>query len=260
MVFDPWGARDSRAERVAEPFGGATDPWNLHRVMPAKGESEIVVAPHEVALVFAGGDPVHADVAARLPNADVTVIAADSGVEQVLALGRNVDLVIGDFDSADPAAVDAAAAGGAELRRYPRAKDQTDLELALGAARDGGATQVIVVGGSGGRVDHFLANALLLASPAFADIDIQAIVGNARITVVRRATRLAGVRGDLCSLLAVGGPARGVRTEGLLYPLDGEDLVPGSTRGLSNELAEPVATVSLEHGALLAVQPDIGGT
>jgi thiamine pyrophosphokinase len=118
---------------------------------------------------------------------------------------------------------------------------------------------VIVVGGSGGRLDHFLANALLLASPAYADIEIEALVGDARITVVHERARLSGTPGDLCSLLAVGGPARRVRTTGLRYPLDGEDLLPGSTRGLSNEFVEPVATVSLEHGAVLAVQPDIGG-
>ncbi len=240
--------------------GGATDPWNLHRVMPAKGDREIVDAPHEVALVFAGGDPVEGDVAARLPDEDVTVVAADSGVEHALALGRGVDLVVGDFDSADPAAVDAAVAGGAEVRRYPPAKDQSDLEIALLAAHESGATRVIVVGGGGGRLDHFLANALLLASPSLADVDVEALLDDGRITVVRRAARLAGAPGDLCSLLAVGGPARGVRTAGLLYPLGGEDLLPGSTRGLSNELTEPVATVSLDHGAVLAVQPDLGGT
>jgi thiamine pyrophosphokinase len=78
--------------------------------------------------------------------------------------------------------------------------------------------------------------------------------------VVRREARLSGAPGAVCSLLAAGGPARGVRTTGLRYPLDHEDLLPGSTRGLSNELAEPAATVSLEQGTLLAVQPDLGGT
>ena len=211
-----------------------------------------------VALVFAGGEPVDAEGAARLPDAVFTV-AADSGVEHALALGRHVDLVVGDFDSADPAALDAAVAGGAEVRRYPAEKDQSDLELALHAARAAGATHVIVVGGSGGRLDHFLANVLLLASPSFADIDIEARLDDTLITVIHRAARLSGAPGDLCSLLAAGGPARGVRTTGLLYPLDGEDLLPGSTRGLSNELAEPFATVSIEHGTLLAVQPDLGG-
>jgi thiamine pyrophosphokinase len=213
-----------------------------------------------VALVFAGGEPVDGDVAARLPQSGVTVVAADSGVEHALAAGRGVDLVIGDFDSADPAAVDAAVAGGAEVRRYPTDKDQSDLELALHAARAGGARQVIVVGGYGGRLDHFLANALLLASPSFADLDIEALVGDARITVIHGDASLSGAPGDLCSLLAVGGTARGVRTRGLRYPLDGEDLLPGSTRGVSNEFSEPVATVSVDHGALLAVQPHIGGT
>jgi thiamine pyrophosphokinase len=213
-----------------------------------------------VALVFAGGDPVDGDVEARLPQAGVTVVAADSGVDIALALGRRVDLVVGDFDSADPAAVEAAVASGAEVRRYPVDKEQSDLELALHAARASGAKRVVVVGGYGGRLDHFLANALLIASPAFADIQIEALVGDARITVIHECARLSGTPGDLCSLLAVGGAARGVRTTGLRYPLDGEDLLPGSTRGISNELSEPVATVSLEHGALLAVQPDTGGT
>jgi thiamine pyrophosphokinase len=213
-----------------------------------------------VALVFAGGDPVDGGVAARLPQAGVTVVAADSGVEVALALGRRVDLVIGDFDSADPAAVEAAVASGAEVRRYPADKDQSDLELALHAARGSGAKRVVVVGGYGGRLDHFLANALLLASPAFADLDIEALVGDARITVIHREGRLSGAPGDLVSLLAVGGPARRVRTAGLRFPLEGEDLLPGSTRGVSNKFSDPDATVSLEHGALLAVQPEIEGT
>jgi thiamine pyrophosphokinase len=221
-------------------------------------------APTKVALVFAGGDPVDGAVAARLPDSgpgsQVIVVAADSGVEHALALGRDVDLVVGDLDSAAPAAVDAAVAGGAEVRSFPVDKDESDLELALRAARAGGARHVIVVGGAGGRLDHFLANALLLASPSFADIDIEALFDDARITVVRREASLRGAPGDVCSLLAASGPARGVRTTGLRFPLDGEDLLPGSTRGLSNELTEPVATVSLEHGALLAVQPDTGGT
>jgi thiamine pyrophosphokinase len=215
--------------------------------------------PASAALVFAGGDPVDAAVAARLPDAGL-VVAADSGVEHALALGRDVDLVVGDFDSADPAAVDAAVADGAEVRRYPAEKDQSDLELAVRAARDSGAAQVIVVGGSGGRLDHLITNVLLLASPEFDDIDVEALLDDTRITVIRHDARLSGAPGDVCSLLAAGGPALGVRTTGLRYPLDHEDLPPGSTRGLSNELSEPVATVSLEQGTLLAVQPDLGGT
>jgi thiamine pyrophosphokinase len=66
---------------------------------------------------------------------------------------------------------------------------------------------------------------------------------------------LHGAPGDLVSLVPVHGPATGVTTEGLRYPLRGEDLVPGSTRGVSNVLLGTEAVVRLETGVLLAVQP-----
>jgi thiamine pyrophosphokinase len=212
--------------------------------------------PPTTALVFAGGDPVPVTVVPRLPADDALVVAADSGVEHALALGQRVDLVVGDLDSADPASIAAVEAAGAVVERHPIEKDQTDLELALRAAATRGATRIVVVGGYGGRLDHFLANALALAGAAADGVAVEWVTGDALLTVVRGHATLTGKPGDLCSLLAVGGPARGVRTRALRYPLDGDDLAPGSTRGVSNELTEPVAEVWVEHGTVLAVQPD----
>jgi thiamine pyrophosphokinase len=183
------------------------------------------------------------------------VIAADSGLEHALALGCTVDLVVGDLDSASPAAVEQAVAAGATIERHPAEKDMTDFELALAAARARGASRVVVIGGVGGRLDHFLANALALVGRTAAGAEVEWVTGAGLVTVVHPRARLSGKPGDLCSLLAVGGPASGVRTTGLRYPLDGEDLFPGSTRGVSNEFVEPVAQVSVEDGILLAVQP-----
>jgi thiamine pyrophosphokinase len=56
------------------------------------------------------------------------------------------------------------------------------------------------------------------------------------------------------------GPALGVTTSGLLYTLDHEDLHPGSTRGVSNELTRSPGRVSIEHGVLVAIQPGSLGT
>lgn len=210
-------------------------------------------------IVFTGGDPVDVALRACLP-ADAFVIAADSGVEQAAALGHPVDLAVGDFDSVSAAALDAVAATGARIERHPEAKDATDLELGLVAAAAEGATRVTVVGGHGGRVDHFLANVLVLASPAFAGMQVEALVGPARLVVVNDRAELHGEPGDLVTLLPIGGPAVGVRTTGLLYPLEGDQLEPGTTRGVSNELAAPVATVTLDAGTVLAVQPGRAGT
>lgn len=205
-------------------------------------------------VVFTGGDPVDPALACRLPT-DAWVIAADSGIEAALALGFHVDHAVGDFDSVGERALEAVKAAGAVVDVHPAAKDDTDLELGLVAAAARGATRVTVVGGHGGRVDHFLANALLLGSSRFSTMRIEAHVGTAHITVVRDHADLAGAVGDLVSLLAVGGPAFAVRTEGLQYPLHGERLEAGSTRGVSNVFIATHATVDLEAGCLLAVQP-----
>lgn len=212
----------------------------------------------DTALIFAGGDPIDERTATLLPSHVATVIAADSGLHHALALGRHVDVVVGDLDSADPAAIDAAVASGTEIERHPAEKDATDLELALLAARARGATRIVVAGGGGGRLDHLLANFLLVGSPDFAELSIEVVVPEARVTAVHRRTELRGRSGDLCSLVPVGGPAQGVTTEGLQYPLRGEPLLPGSTRGISNVFVEPVAVITIEHGALLAVQPENG--
>jgi len=228
--------------------------------MVERGESTSG-ASAATALVFAGGDPVPAHRAPDMPGAGM-VIAADSGTEHALALGYAVDLVVGDLDSVAPDALARATDGGATVEQHPAVKDQTDLELALRAAVAHGATRVIVVGGAGGRLDHLLANALVLASPRFAHVAVEWFTGaRARAAVARPdvAVRVAGEPGDACSLLALGGPVDGVRTDGLVYPLGGETLHPGSTRGISNQLMTTEATVTIGHGALLVVQPDPDG-
>lgn len=204
--------------------------------------------------MLTGGAPEGVDPA-DLEVGHALVIAADGGVQRALALGLQVDLVVGDLDSVERGTVEAT---GARLDLHGRNKDRTDLELALDAAVAHGARRVLVVGGAGGRVDHYLANLLVLASPAYADAQVDALLGGARVAVVRDRRVLTGRPGDLLSLLAVHGPALGVRTEGLGYVLAGEDLHPGSTRGVSNVFSAPTATVTLRAGILLAVQPGEG--
>jgi thiamine pyrophosphokinase len=230
----------------------ATDPSNLHRVMPAEGGMRVTRA----AIVLAGGDPVEPQLRTLLPD-DAVVIAADSGVHQAELLGLRVDYVVGDLDSADPAAVERARVAGAVIERHPVDKDATDLELAFDVARDRGASQISVVGGAGGRLDHFLANVALLASSRFADLEIDARIGDAYLTVAqggRAPLAISGAAGSLVTLLPVGGDACGITTTGLQYPLHGATLRPGTSRGVSNLLTAARGSVVLEQGTLLVVQ------
>lgn len=204
--------------------------------------------------MFAGGPPPAASALAALPL-DARAIAADQGAEHALAAGVRPELAVGDFDSLFPATLQELERAGVRIERHPAAKDATDLELALEAALALRPERILVVGGVGGRLDHLLGELSLLASDAFADVEVDALLGDAAVAVVRGARTLTGRVGELVSLLPVNGPAVGVVTQGLEYPLAGETLEPGSTRGVSNVFAAREARVVLERGVLLAVRP-----
>jgi thiamine pyrophosphokinase len=217
--------------------------------MPAEeGVSE------ELVVVVSGGE-APGPRAVRAVPLGVPVVAADRGLDYALALGLDVTVAVGDFDSASPEAVADAEASGTRIVRHAAEKDATDLELALDAALALEPERILVVAGEGGRLDHALSTLLLLASPRYDSAQIDALVGAARVHVVRKERVLDGAPGELVSLVPVHGPAVGVTTEGLVYPLRLETLDPGSTRGVSNVFEGTHARVSLEAGALLAIRP-----
>ena len=82
---------------------------------------------------------------------------------------------------------------------------------------------------------------------------------DARVAVVHGGAEavIEGEVGAVVTLLPLGGPARGVRTTGLRYPLHGEDLDPTATRGVSNIVVGAPASVSLATGTLLVVEPEV---
>jgi len=205
-------------------------------------------------VVVLSGGPDRPAVDALPPGA--TVIAADGGAELARRLGLAVDLVVGDLDSISAATL----AGIAQVERHAAEKDATDLELALQAALRLEPERILVLGSAGGRLDHLFGSLLLLAAEDYAGVGIDAQIGPAAVHVVRGERILRGEPGEPISLLAVHGPASGVVTHGLVYPLRAETLEPGSSRGVSNVFAAPEARIGLERGVVLAVRPSGSAT
>jgi thiamine pyrophosphokinase len=189
-------------------------------------------------------------VAVSVPEGAV-VIAADGGLEVARELGIAVDVVVGDFDSVAEDALE----GVGRVERHPVVKDASDLELALAVALRLEPERILVVGGGGGRLDHLFGSVLLLGSEAYARVQLDALLGEAVVHVVRGERLLVGAAGELVSLFALHGPASGVVTEGLVYRLRGETLKPGSSRGLSNVFVGGEARIRVGDGVLLVVRP-----
>lgn len=184
-----------------------------------------------------------------LPEAQI-VIAADLGGDHAAKLGFEVDLIIGDFDSCS----EDALARAKEVRNFPADKDVTDLELALAAAIDKGASSATILTSSRGRLDHSLGNILVASSERWCDLKIDLIVDNNLIKVIRSKTKLSGNPSDVVTLFAMGNTAFGVTSKGLKWELEGLDLVPGSGLGVSNEFVQSEAEISIEQGTVISIQ------
>jgi thiamine pyrophosphokinase len=210
-----------------------------------------------VALVVADGDvPPRPVVERLLGGAPRLVIAADGGALKAEAIGYPARVVVGDADSLDQAQVERLRAAGAEVVIHPAAKDESDTELALNEALARGATRVVIVGAFGGaRLEHTLANILLIASERLKGRDICLADGRSTLRVMRdnETLEILGEPTDYVSLLPLSSHVSGVTSVGLRYVLSNEMLEQGPARGLSNELTTGSATIHIDQGRLAVI-------
>jgi thiamine pyrophosphokinase len=220
------------------------------------------------ALILADGDPPDAAALDRAwpgwSDGIDLIVAADGGAAYADSLGLGpIDLWVGDGDSLSPAALEALRRAGVPVELAAADKDESDTELAVLAAIDRGATRLTILGAFGGpRLDHALANVLLLGHRRLVDRTAVLLSSAVRLRLIRApgpdgglgSLSLSGRPGGLVSLLPFAGPAGGVTTSGLQYGLRDETLEVGPARGLSNVRLEPTATVSLKVGSLLVVE------
>jgi thiamine pyrophosphokinase len=186
-------------------------------------------------------------------DGQVRLFCANGGAHTALSLGLKPEVVVGDLDSLDEAHQVQLKAMGCRFVVYPAAKDWTDLELALKLAVEEGATEVVVLGALGGRLDQELANVLLLLLPELEGTPTRIVDDRQEMFVTRDRAEITGQPGDVVSLMPLGGNAQGIVTDGLMYPLRDEPLFSGPARGISNVMTGSVARVTLRSGALLVV-------
>jgi thiamine pyrophosphokinase len=179
------------------------------------------------------------------------VIACDGGLRHARALGVVPELILGDLDSA-PAGL-LREYGFVPVEKHPAAKDATDTELAVGRCLSGGVRELYVIGGFGDRLDHVTATMHVLAKAA--ESGAAACMWDAARRVYLHAggvLRIERGAASVVSLIPLSPEVTGVTTRGLVYPLTGETLCFGSSRGVSNAFTEDAAEVRTA-GGLLAV-------
>ncbi len=207
-----------------------------------------------ISYIFIGGAVDFSRTKLKIADGDL-VIAADSGYDNAKLLGfaERVDLIVGDFDSTSEHSFPSRA----EILRFPPEKDETDTQIAVNEALRRGATELVLIGGLSGRLDHTLSNVYLIES-LFKKHGVHATLldGQNRVRYVNRSALLVvGGEYKYFSLVPADEKVVGVSVNGAKYPLKRATLVrTNPSLGISNEVDGSCAMVSCTKGGLFVVE------
>lgn len=185
------------------------------------------------------------------------MIAADSGMNFLHRNGIMPDIIAGDFDSVESSSLQYfQGLNDVQVMKLNPVKDDTDTEFVIREAIRRGAKEITVLGATGTRLDHVLANVNLLGIGLEEGVSIQLVDKHNRIRMINDCLEIKKSEqfGDYVSVLPVKGDARGVTLEGVKYPLKDADIACFSSLGVSNEIVEEKAKILVKQGALLAVE------
>ncbi len=200
-------------------------------------------------MIVLGGDrPGEELLRACMGKSDLT-IAADSGLAAFDEAGLTPDWLVGDMDSVSPQ-VRARYEGRVRERRLNCIKDDTDGVDALDMAINAGATEITLLGALGGRLDHAMANLMLLVRAHGRGVRAEILSETVSIQRVDGQALLEGAKGDTVSFVPLG-EARGVTLRGFFYPLTEHTLTSDYPLGVSNVVTGQEATASVREGDLL---------
>lgn len=198
------------------------------------------------------------DVPPTLSNSievDDIVICADGGSNHATQFGIKPSIVIGDMDSIAAATLSDYERTGVDIRKFPKDKDASDLELCLEAAIGFNPSEIICTCVLGNREDHSLTNTFLLARYASKNNKITLVGSNWRAQFITKqhAGEFFGSPGDVISLMPMIATVSGVTIDGVKWPLQNASLPWGSSHTVSNQFVEPRVSVSILDGLVLAM-------
>lgn len=187
-------------------------------------------------------------IAALLTRRDY-LICADGGLVHAQRLGLEPDLVVGDFDS-----YSGERSYRCETVQVPSEKDESDTLLAVRLAADRGYRRVLLLGGTGGRMDHTVSNLQTLVYGLELGLEVSLADEDNLAFVLRNECRQVEARpGWMLSVFCYGDRAEGVNLSGVKYPVKDGTLTNAFPLGLSNEFRSESASIGVERGTLLVI-------
>ena len=185
------------------------------------------------------------------------VIGVDRGLE---FLHRNHVMpthIVGDFDSVKAELVEYyEKQTQVPIRKFRPEKDASDTEIALHLAIELGAEKVWILGGTGSRLDHVMANIQILKIAQDHGVKAYLQDANNRISLAEKEIKLCKEEsfGDYFSIFPFGGNVEDISIEGAKYPLSHYRLCPNSSMCVSNELQDDEVKITFPTGTIILME------
>lgn len=204
-------------------------------------------------LIVSGGvSPRKADLLKHEKNADIT-IAVDGAAAVFDRYALSPDYIIGDIDTADPKTVSRLESGGSSIIKLQRAKNETDTEAAMNHALKAGADEIVILGATGRRMDHTLANLAMLVRALHAGVHCRMIDNYNEMWAATGEHGFNGRIGQTVSIHPLTGDII-VNARNLEYPLEHLALRTDSSRGISNTIKKNPVHLSISGGIALIIK------
>lgn len=185
------------------------------------------------------------------------IIAVDAGMDFFYKSRIMPDVIVGDFDSVEEEALEFfQGQEQMDIHRLNPEKDDTDTEYALRFAIGRGATKITVLGGTGSRLDHVIGNVVLLGVGLEKNVSIELLDTHNKIKMTNSSLSIRKDErfGKYLSVIPVAGDADGVTITGVKYPLDNYDMHGFNTLGISNEIVDDEASITVKNGIVLVIE------
>lgn len=185
------------------------------------------------------------------------IIAVDAGLEAVKALGLEPDMVVGDFDTVKPGILQYYRQKEHIIwDTHQPEKDETDTELALRTAMETGVSDMVILGATGGRLDHSIGNIHLLYACLQKGVKASIVDEKNRLYILDQGKtyRSSEIWGKYISFLPLTEEVHGITLKGFKYPLTNRDIRIGTSLCISNELEAETGTITFRDGALICVE------
>lgn len=210
------------------------------------------------ALIIAGGQQDKELLCKLIKNGGYDLIlAADSGMDTLYELKLTPNVIVGDFDSANQEVLEYYRQNEVtELVCLNPEKDDTDTEHAIRDAISRGMDDLTIVGATGSRLDHVLANLSLLGIGLEQEVDMEIIDTHNRVRMVNTGVTIKKSEqyGEYISLIPVSKEVKNLNLTGFKYDLKDYTLTGFNSLGVSNEIIAEEGTIDFSDGILLVIE------